>query len=200
MADKVWQVVATWLSAGQYFQNVMHYRIGESGTHSDLEYAKDLRDGWSAGTLSAFLDCLSSSTDLRSVRVKRVSPPGSPTSITLIGAGTASGTRGANINDTSIGACLEWPVNLHGKNVTGKVFISGVADADIVNNEIAVGLGTAIDTLAGVMITPISLTVTGATARYTIYNRAHQLDTEPTDHSIGVHLSSQRRRLTPVLH
>lgn len=199
MADKIWQVVLTWKSVDQYFQNVLHYRVTEGGSFTDIQYANDIADAFEAGPLSAFLDCLSSTTELRSARIKRVSTPGSPTRIRVYAAGTNPGTRSAHINDTSIGVVLEFPVNLHAKNVTGKVFLGGIADADIVDNAPVGALVTVIDTLATQLLAPMALTVTGTTAKYTIYNRTFQVDTIPASHSIGTHLSSQRRRLVPVL-
>lgn len=200
MADKIWNVVATWFAADQFFQNVLHYRVSEAGGFSDNQIATDILDSFEGVQVPAFLDCLSSSTSLRSLRTRRVSAPGSPTRIRLYGPTDAPGTRSAHVNDTSIGVCLEWPVFLHGKNVTGKIFLSGIADADIQDNLPAPALITAIDTLANQLILPLTMTVTSYTAKYTIYNRANQVDTIPTGHSDGTHLSSQRRRLVPVLH
>lgn len=192
-----YQLVASGSGAGEFVQNVLHFHLNESGAGTAFEYARELGTAF-LPTLDAWRDCISALFEFSSIRMKKVSGAGGPTSIITFAPGDKIGTIGDPIYETGMAALLEFPVALNGKNVTGKMFMSGIASTSVENNRPT----TALETLLGTFLTALlgTLTLSGAlgTAQFCIYNRATQVDQIVTASYVSPLIGTQRRRLHPI--
>jgi hypothetical protein len=92
---------------------------------------------------------------------------------------------------------VEFPVHLNSKNVTGKIFVSGIIDGDVVDNVINSTLVDFCQALGDSMLVPITLDGGMGNGTYVIYNRQNGFFATPTFAQIGTTVGSQRRRLRP---
>lgn len=192
-----YQFTVTSVCAGQFFQNVMHYKLSESGASNPAAWAAALITAWETSVRAKWLDCQTSTAEMRSLKAKRVTGGGGPTAITLYGAAVHNGTRGTTCSTTAEAAIMEFPVNLNGKNVTGKIFLAGIDDADILNNTFDAPFLTPFNALKTQILTALTLAGGLGTATFTIFNKATQTDTIPTFGAIGLTVGTQKRRLHP---
>jgi len=193
----VYSLVPTWVGVGQVWQNVLHFQLDESGTGTPAARAAALSFQFLSSQALVWADCLSQTVELRSLRAKRVTGGGGPTTIQLLAAGDLPGTRADNVGTTMEAGLLEFPVLLAGKNVTGKIFIGGLPDDGIEENSLSSVLTAAVDALGDSMLVPLTLAGGLGTAHYTIFNRATGADTIPASHFTSVYIGNQRRRITP---
>jgi len=193
----VYSLVPTWTAIGQVMQNVLHFQLDESGTGTASQRATALITAFESGPLPAWLDCLSTEVALRSIRCKRVTGGGGPTQIKLYAPEDFPGARAGVIGTTMECPLLEFPVLLHSKNVTGKIFIGGVPDDGIEENGLSTLINTAVNALGASMVAPLTLAGSLGVATFTIYNREFHVDTIPTSHTVSVFIGNQRRRIRP---
>jgi len=194
----VYQLVTTFAGAGQIWQNVMHFRLSEAGSGTTLAYSQALGDSFESDILPDFLTCLSGETTLRSLKVKKISGLGGPTSIRLYAAGAQVGARGTPIGNTSECLVATFSAYLNLKNVTGKLFMAGLADGDIVDNSFATALLGAVQAFQITLTNSLTLAGALGTAQFTIYNQATGTDAIPSGSSIAPRIGTQKRRLLPV--
>jgi hypothetical protein len=194
MAD-VYRDVLTWTGGGQLFANVLHFSLTESGGARPDQYAAALIDSFESVILPVWLDVVSTTVEVVSQKCQKVTGGGGPSVTKLYGPGDAAGTRAGSIGQTSENIVIEFPVLLNAKNVTGKVFVSGILDADIVDN----AFGSTVKTAAEALGTSLLGTYTFAGAlgdfHFVIFNRATGFFASPTFRQIGLVVGSQRRRL-----
>jgi hypothetical protein len=195
--SEIFSLVATWEGGGQLFQNVLHYNLEETGTFRPDQYAKRLIDAFIAGHLGPWLDCLSTTVNLASLKSQKISGTGGPTVTMAQDPTDYVGTRDGSIGNTSENVVVEFPVHLNSKNVTGKIFISGIIDDDIVDNVINSTLVDFAQAVGDSMLVPIDLLAGAGNATYVIFNRENGFFATPTFAQIGTVIGSQRRRLRP---
>lgn len=147
MAADVYSLEAIGVSSGQYVSNVMHFRNDDSTPSSTPSVdATVLILAWEAALRDLWLDMLPDTYTLRGVRARRVNNTGGHTIASLMVAQV--GTRGPG-SFSSVGPCILLPVTpAAGVFATGKIFLPGAADDDVVDNELSAGLITAIDAYA----------------------------------------------------
>jgi hypothetical protein len=193
----VYQSVLTWIGGDQLFQNVLHFHLTESGTASPQDYAADLNQAIEDNIIPVWIVCIADTVELRSIKSKRVSGTGGFNVIKLYAPGDVAGSGGSPMGNTCECAVLEFPVILSGKNVTGKIFMSGLPDSAVIAN----GFSSAFLTLAAAFMTNLFDTMTLAgghgDADFTIYNRVTKADTQPDRGNVGMTVGTQHRRLRP---
>jgi hypothetical protein len=194
----VYQIVPTWVCAGQYMQNVLHFKLSEAGSGAPNAHSIALADSFESDILPAWVDAISSSCELRSLRVKRVTGLGGPTNVKLFSAGSAAGGGAATVSSTIEAATLHFPVFLDGKNKTGKIFVGGIPDEGIVDNAISAGERTFLQALIDALGTTLTLSGGLGTANYTIFNPVAGTDAIPSVGGISVYIGTQRRRIHPL--
>lgn len=194
---EVWQTVTTWEGGGQLWQNVLFFRLEETGDLTVKEYGENLINGLISDIYPPWLDCVSTTVNISSTKVQRITGEGGP-SMTKVWAPTDQpGTRAGSIGNTSENVCLEFPVHLNDKNVTGKVFISGILDDDVIDNVISDDVKTRVDALGTTLVQEYSLPSGGGHYQYVIFNRPTGFFKAPEFGQISGVVGSQRRRLRP---
>lgn len=193
-----YQLVLAFQGGGQIWQNVMHFELSEAGSGTPQSYAQALGDSFESDILPDMLNCLSGATSLRSMKTKKISGLGGPTSIRLYAAGAQVGARGTPIGNTSECMVLTFSAFLHLKNVTGKIFLAGLADGDITENSFATALIGAAQAFQITLTTTLTLAGALGDANYTIYNAETGTNAIPTGSSISTRIGTQKRRLLPV--
>lgn len=193
----VYSAVITWEGAGQLFANVLHFFLSESGGLRPDQYADLLITGIENDTIPVWLDIMSTTVNLTSIKAQKVSGDGGPAVTRTYGPTDFEGTRAGEIGNTSENVCLEFPVLLNAKNVTGKIFCSGILDADIVDNVIADTAKTRVEALGTSLLASRTLSGGAGDYHYVIWNRANALFASPTFRRLSPVVGSQRRRLRP---
>jgi len=191
----IYKYVITWTGGAQLFQNVLHFNLEEDGGARPDEYAAALIAAAEGSFIAAWVDCLSTTVEAKSAMSQRITGDGGPSVTKLYSVGEAAGTRDGSIGNTSENVCLEFPVHLNSKNVTGKIFVSGILDDDIVDNNFDSDVITRVEALGTSLLGSISLGGALGPATYVIYNRATGFFATPTFRQIGKRIGSQRRRL-----
>jgi len=194
----VYQLVPTFSGAGQIWQNVMHFKLSEAGSGTTLAYSQALGDSFESDILPDMLNCLSGEATLKSLKVKKISGLGGPTSIRLYAAGAQVGARGTPIGNTAECIVATFSAYLNLKNVTGKIYLAGLADGDIIDNSFATDLLGAVQAFQITLTNTLTLAGALGSADFTIYNAATGTDAIPSGSSIAPRIGTQKRRLLPV--
>jgi len=193
-----YQLTITGSCAGEFMQNILHFHLNEAGAGTLFEYAEALINAFNTSNLNDFLGMLSPDYSCLSLRAKKVSGSGGPTAILGFAAGSQIGGGGTSAGSTQVALLLNFPVALNGKNVTGKMFISGIPAAEVVDNTMSNTLQTAAGTWMTTLFTNLTLTGALGTATFCIYNRATQTDQVVSAGYVSPLVGTQRRRLHPV--
>jgi len=193
----VYQDVLTWQGGNQLFSNVLHFHLEESGAARPDQYATELIDNIEINLLPVWQDVISTTVHLMSQKCQRITGTGGPNVTKLYAPGDFPGLRAGEIGNTSENVVLEFPVFLNGKNVTGKIFISGILDEDVIDNEIDSTVKTAANALGTTLLASYTMGSGYGNQRYVIYNRETQAFAVPDFREIGLYVGSQRRRLRP---
>lgn len=193
----VYQLIVSGHGGGEFVQNVLHFRLSEGGSGSHFEYARELCAAF-APVLTAWEACIAATFEFTSLRAKRITGSGGPTAVVTFAAGAQTGSVGSTIGDTAQCLVFEFPVALNGKNVTGKLFMSGITKEDIEENRPSSSVEASAATFLTTLISGLTLSGALGTADFTIYNRANTLDALATVGYVSPVIGTQRRRLHPV--
>jgi hypothetical protein len=194
----IYQLVVSGQAAGQLIQNVLHYTLNESGSGTFWSYARELCIQFRTNVFNDWLSALGVDFSIVSLRAKRVSGAGGPTSIEVYPPGTWIGGGGTNVGNTAAAALLNFPVHLNGKNVTGKIFHAPLPSDAVVDDALTAGTLTAENTLLTTLGTTLTLAGGLGTADHVIYNRATQTAIVPQGNYVSPLIGTQRRRLHPI--
>jgi len=136
MAAQTYQLVISGNLAGQFVQNVLHYRMDDAGYPSRLQSAKGLVDGWlTDGKMDHFLDMCPTPYVVKSVKARCLTGGGGPE---WIDASVASspGTLGAGMAMSGAGPVIIWNTD-GGPRRVGKTFIPGISPDNVDGGEIS---------------------------------------------------------------
>jgi len=199
MSLQTYQLVITGNCAGQFVQNVMHYRVDDSSFANRLLSAKGLVEGWeAAGKLGDFLDALPGPYIFLSVKARCITGGGGPEYISLIDTGT-TGARGSSVQTSSAGPVVLWHTDGPNRS-TGKTFLAGIAVGDVEGGEISASARSAFLTAMQSYLT--SFPTVGGTTPQADFCIAKASDPTTryliTDALIGKDVGKQRRRQLPV--
>lgn len=126
MPDTIYEMVVTGDTAGQYWQNVQHWR--RTADTAPTVWASVLDFAVSAGSdtmWATMLANMSDDTTLRSLRVRSISPTLSPTAFFSFAPGTTGGAD--DCSNAGVAACLIFTTTAGGRKV-GRQFLAGVPD------------------------------------------------------------------------
>lgn len=199
MANQTYQLVVTGNSAGQFVQNIFHYRLDDDSYTTRLLSAKGLIDGWlAADRHESFLAMCPDTYILKSVKARRVTNGGGPEWVDVSQDGE-EGTGGSGLQASANGPVIIWNTDGGARRV-GKTFISGIAKANINAGEIKEDFLADLITAAGDYRQSFSA-VGGATPTCTFcIPRSNDLSTRSlvVDVQVSRYLGQQRRRNLPV--
>lgn len=199
MALQTYVLVVSGNLAGQFVQNVFHYRLDDAAAPTKLKAAKSLVAGWEAASKpSNLLDCLPGAYTWLSTKARLVTSGGGAEWASLENQGD-TGTRPGDIQASSSGPVVTWFTDGPNRRI-GKTFLPGIRSLDVVDGEISVGFITLINTRMGTFranFDTVGELVT--TAQFVIAKSG-----DPTTRSLVVNnnvskdVGVQRRRVLPV--
>lgn len=199
MANQTYQLVITGNNAGQFCQNVFHYRLDDDGFTTRLLAAKGLVDGFlAADRPENFLDMHPDSYQILSIKARRVTNGGGPEWIDTSLAGTF-GDAGSSCQVSANGPVIVWNTDGGARRI-GRTFINGIAKTNINAGEITtIFLGNLMDA-AEALRTSFPTVGGGAVTCTFCIPRSNDLSTRSlvVNHQIGRYLGVQRRRQLPV--
>lgn len=135
MANQTYQLVITGNAAGQFVQNIFHYRMDDDGYTNRLQAAQGLIGGWLAADKHVnFLAMVPTSYIAKSVKARRITNGGGPEFID-VSIDTEPGTFGDGMQTSANGPTLIWNTS-GGPRRIGKTFLPGIANSNINGGEI----------------------------------------------------------------
>lgn len=198
MAQQVYQLIPSFLTAGQFAQSVWAWQFDDIGFTTTKEAAEALTLAFDAARRTSLRACLPTDVTLVSYRARRITNGGgfnAYTPVSSTNAGTRTGTQSASaLNPVAI----FYPFDpAHGR---GKWFLPGISEADIEDGIFTQTYIGAINTLLGTMFDDITLTGGGApTAAFGWYHRGPPgAFRVPIYNKLSLNLGTQRRRMRPA--
>lgn len=135
MANQTYSLILTGNAAGQFVQNILHWRMDDSGFANRLLSAKGLVDGFIAGVnVGAFLNMCPDSYILQSVKARRITNGGGPEYVDVSVQGS-TGTAGSGMQASANGPTIIWNTD-GGPRRVGKTFIPGISPDNMDGGEI----------------------------------------------------------------
>lgn len=195
MANDVYRLVILGSSAGEFFENVLHYKSNETSGADPTAAAISLINQWRDTVESAMADVMAADTSLVGYKCKRINNGGSPTisvPITPV-PGTVAGTSATS----ATASLLLLPFIRAAKFFTGKIFIPGLAESRLEGNALNGAQVTALGTLISALLS--TLTITPFSYDIVVWSRTVSLPFVPFDIVISNKVGIQRRRLLPVI-
>lgn len=137
MAVETYQLVTSYVCAGQFCQTVNHFNITDPLNSNSFEVAQKFIEALETPPsgfeyLDLLQDILSVDSFISSVRVHRVAPSGGAEAIKVFPAADRPGQFAGNCESSAVAGCVIWvpatPVKL-----TGRTFYPGVSEDAIEN-------------------------------------------------------------------
>jgi len=193
MANDVYRLIVVGQSAGQFYENVLHFKNAATSDPDPTTAAANLITAFKANVQDPLADCMAADSSITGYKAKRVNNGGSPTVAVPQTAvpGTVSGTSATSGTST----LMLVPFIRSGKFYTGKMFIVGLAESELTGNAISSGQRSAVLSFSSALET---FTSSPYTWDFVIWSRTVSLPFVPYDFSVSAKVGIQRRRLKPV--
>jgi len=194
VATDVYQLIVVGQSAGQFFENVLHFTNGVTAGSDPTTAATQLIDDFIVMVQDSLIDCLCVDTSITGYKAKRINNGGSPTIAMPQTAvpGTVSGTSATSATSPLVLI----PFQRSGKFYTGKIFLPGLSESKLAGNVIDSSLVSLINIFTNNLE---SFSDSGPTWDFVIWSRTVSLPFFPYDFSVSAKVGIQRRRLKPVM-
>lgn len=199
MAQQTYSLVVTGICAGQFVQNVFHYRFDPDGFTNRLLAAKGLVDGWIAALKhEVLLAMLPDAYEMKSVKARQTSNGGGPEWIDISLDGQ-TGTLGTGTSVPGVGPVIIW-YTLGGPKKKGKTFLAGIANGNIGGDEIALSVVNELDSQANDFWPTFNVVGGGAVPALMVIAKSGDPETryQVTFGKTSRYVGKQRRRQLPV--
>lgn len=169
MATNIYSLIPTYISGGQFCQNVLHYQFDDSSYGDTASAAQALINAFDSANTTHLANLLSSHTTIASYKSRSLTTGGGFESIKLLTG--AVGLRTGNLSATSPSpVAVMFP--LGNAKPRGRCFLPGISDTDLVDGEITTSYRTAFTTHAVIFVNTLTLTGGGSpVATPVIYHR-----------------------------
>lgn len=157
MADQIYSLVWTFNNAGQFSQNVTHWRFDDAGFNSTHSAALALATAMNASRKAIMIGILPVSTTLLSFKARRVTSTGGFEAVLPVTAGGV-GTRPGNASASGIAPCSIGYPTLPIDRKRARIFLCGVSDTDLVGGQFTVAYKAAVVGAFATLFDPIALT------------------------------------------
>ena len=199
MAINTYSLIPSYISAGQFVQNVLHYTFEDSAFGDTASAALALCNAFDANNTTHLRNLIPVQTVLQSYKSRCLTQHGGFEAIKLVGP--QAGIRTGNLECAAVGpVAILFPTANH--YVRGKVFLPGVTDTDCVNGEYTNAFRTNFTTHAVMFTNPITLTGGGSpTANPAVFRRFGALPGLPLAIQyvrLSDMVGTQRRRQRPA--
>lgn len=199
MANQTYSLVITGNAAGQFVQNVLHYRMDDGGFANRLLSAKGLLDGWIAADLQDnWLAMLPTTYLLQSIKTRRLTNGGGPEYVDVSLQGSA-GTGGTGMQASANGPVIIWNTD-GGPRRVGKTFLPGISPSKMDGGEILDAFLIVLKNNAVPLSQPFNAVGGGSPPCQFCIPRHNDasLRSLPVGVQISKHIGQQRRRQLPV--
>lgn len=194
MATDVYQLTVIGQSAGQFYENVLHFTNGVTSSVDPTTACDNLMDGFINAVQGDFVNCMAADSSVTGYKAKRINNGGSTTVARPITP--VPGTVASTSCTSATASCLLIPFVRTGKFYTGKVFIPGLPESQVTGNAIGGTQVANVMTFSGALET---FTESPFTWDFVIWSRTVSLPFVPYDFTVSAKVGIQRRRLRPVL-
>lgn len=197
MANDVMQLVLVGVIGNEFAENVLYFQSDVANAANPVLEAKNCVDAFIANVQNDWMDSLPNDYELHGYKCKRVNNTGGPTYMAPIAA--VAGGRPAASLVSSLAPLLvsSYVETATMKHRTGRIFMPGIADGDVIENELG---GPILGQLNAVGADLLATSSSGGqTFTYGIWSRKYLRFYIPPAINISLLVGTQRRRLHPVL-
>src|SRR6478672_1625564 len=146
MAAHTYRLTISYNSAGQFAQNVLHYRFDDSGFQTAVQAAAALNNAFNTHVSGDLKNALSVHTQILSYKSRKIEGGGGFEAV-LLGVGGDIGTRVGDLSASGLAPLIRFITN-NVPPVTGRMFLPGVSDSDCTEGYVAPGYFTDLTDLA----------------------------------------------------
>lgn len=198
MADQTYRLTISYNTAGQFAQNVLHYKFNDGGFATTVNAAAALIAAWNTHCTANLKAALSVHTQILSYKSRRATGGGGFEAVVL-GTGADVGTRAGDLSASGLAPLIRFITNVVPPK-SGRLFLPGISDNDCNDGFLAAGYATALQNLANVLDDPITLAGGGApTATPVLFTHQPIEDSITISPAVPVSwLCTQRRRQRPA--
>lgn len=195
MANDTYQLVIAGHTAGEFWENVLHFRNELTNGPNPVQNAGELIFQFQSVAEDALADCLATDCSITGYKCKRINNGGGPYVMKPQTAvpGTVTGTSATS----AAAQLLTAPFTRASKWFTGKIFLPSVPESALTGNT----LSTPQIALLQAFIDLLKLGFDGDAGHwdYVIWSKDVALPFLPFDVNVSAKIGIQRRRLTPVM-
>lgn len=200
MPIEFYQSVHSYICAGQYAANVLHWQLDNTGSTDDWEAARQIALDMVTpitGLVQKFVDCMPANCFASSLRVRRVAPTGGNTAPILFAALDFPGAFPAEVEISSFqesGCLILLPDSAAG--LFGRVFVPGVPEGQVINGRFSNAYETAINDLKDKIV--VGGTVAAGIYLPVVFNRTTLTGPVVQNGYLSIKVGTQDRRRVPV--
>lgn len=195
----VYQLTIAAKCTGQWVNNVLHFQDVPGSSVDAYQTASDIITTYITSISTAWVSLFASDYQQLGYRCKRVKPLGGP-SFTMPTPGVVGNVPDTQALTAAVGSALIFPYSTNGgvKWRTGRIFIPGVPEAYVVENQLTGAYLTALSNYASLLINP--MTGADSTYQFGILAKKPTLQFwDAEEFTISGGLAYQRHRGAPVL-
>jgi hypothetical protein len=156
MADQVYTLTMSYVSAGQFCQNIVGWRFDDAGFGSTFAAAEALCNAFNSSRKSLLMGCLPRVVTLTSLKARRYSTGGGLEAVVPMTTGNV-GTRTGGISVSGASPCVIGYPTLPTTRRRARIFLPGVRELDLVNGTFTNTYKTAVNGAFGTLFDPLTL-------------------------------------------
>lgn len=193
MANDVYQLIIRGTCSGEFWETVQHYQAHAAMATDPVTACSHLIAAFQNTVEGSLQDLLAADNAILGYSAKRVNNGGSPTVMLPIAPilGNVAGTSAT----AAVAYLIVSEYSFSGKFRTGRWFIPGIPETNLVGNGYTAGAIADVGTLVGVNST---IANGGDTFDWGVWSRTHTAFFLPTYAHLSSKVGIQRRRLLPV--
>jgi len=198
MSANTYRLTISYNSAGQFAQNVLHYRFEDGGFATAIAAGNALNDAFSLHCGTQLKNALSLHTQLLSYKSRKATGGGGFEAVKL-GAGGDIGARTGDLSASGLAPIVRLLTNTVPPK-SGRIFLPGVSDDDCTDGYCTAAFFTVLQGLADVLDDPITLVGGGApVATPVLFSRTPVIASITISPAVPVSwLGTQRKRQRPA--
>lgn len=198
MANNTYRLTISYNTAGQFAQNVLHYRFVDDAFVTSAQAAAALNDAFALHCGTPLKNALSEHTQVLSYKSRLISSPGGFEAVKL-GAGGDIGARTGDLSASGLAPLIRF-LTIGVPPKSGRMFLPGVSDDDCDDSFITSTLATDLQALADVLDDNITLVGGGSPVATPVLRTVSPVvDSIPISICVPCSwLATQRRRQRPA--
>lgn len=198
MAASTYRLTISYNSAGQFAQNVLHYKFDDGGFATSVAAAAALNDAFALHCGTQLKNALSAHTQVLSYKSRKIEGGGGFEAVKL-GAGGDIGARASDMSASGLAPLIRF-LTLSVPPKSGRMFLPGISDDDVDTSFVTPAYFTVLEGLANVLDDPINLVGGGSPVATPVLRTVSPVrDSLPINPAVPCsYLATQRRRQRPA--